>query len=65
MPEKMISGHAGNPIPDKLHYIDLEHGTFCNTSSDGLKQAFASFGTSESTHLCVFFHGLTVASGGS
>ncbi|GLQ98660.1 hypothetical protein GCM10007863_30800 [Dyella mobilis] len=43
--------------PDCLHRIDLEGGTFKETTPKDLKHAFANLMETGSVHLCVFFHG--------
>jgi hypothetical protein len=44
-------------ILDPDHDIDLSGGMFCKTNAAELSQAFKRFVSSDSKHLCVFFHG--------
>ena len=49
---------AANPVPDKLHDLDLEEGLFSQTNEADLRRAFANFAAQAShDHICVFFHG--------
>jgi len=46
-----------NLEPDPMHDVDLEGGYFRKTSRADLERAFEQFFASNSSHLCVFFHG--------